>query len=209
MGSDFICKECGYRSEVVSAIFQLEMSASYTHDGKDFRQHSLRVVGYTLNEDMDTALTVCPNCDNSGTVAECYNQIFICRNCGNDVDDKGGFCSYNSGIYCSRCYKKFKTSCEGCLMADECEIRIANLSKAARIKESLKAKDVPGYEPDIHGGISLSLDSVRMEATPDRPTRHYARDTSTFSSDSTGNAWSVPTIGEVDDDNISEDDDDE
>ena len=215
MSSDFVCKECSWRSEVVIAIFQLKMSASYTHDGKDFRQHSLRVTGYTLNEDMDTALTVCPNCENSGTVVECYDQVFICRNCGKDVDDKGGFCSYNSGTYCSICYKKFRSSCEGCGVSDACELRIANLSKANRLKESLRAKDVPKSELEMDDGISAILDfgeAVQSSEVPDRPTRQRgARDMSSFTTtNSAGNSWNMPMpiISEASDDEGVEVDDD-
>lgn len=193
MGSDFVCKKCDWRSEVVSAIFQIEMAASYGYDGRNYRQHSLRAIGYTLNEDMDTAVTVCPNCGNTGTVAESYDQILICRNCGKDADDKGGFCSYSSTTYCSRCYKKFKGNCEGCVDNDTCELRKTHLTRAERIKEAAKTKDTSEFVSDIHSEMPstelrepLNLDVARVEEeVSNRPSRVRGR------MSSVGTTWSA------------------
>ena len=217
MSSDFVCKECGWRSEVVSAAFQIEMAASYVHDGLNFRQHSLRAIGYTLNEDMDTAITVCPNCGNTGTVAESYNQIFICRNCGKDTDDKGGFCSYNAAMYCSRCYKKFKITCEGCVDKGACELRKINLSKTERIKEAAKTKDTSksvSEMPSTELREPLNFDAVRVEeemsSRPPRVMREHARDTSVFtSSDSSVGGWNTVQAVVADEDDSSEEEEDE
>ncbi len=97
-------------------------------------------------------------------------------------------------------------------MSDECELRIANLSKTERIKESLKAKDAPESESEMDDVISAVSDfneAVRSPEVPDRPSRIYARDTSSLSSGDSSIGWTMPVAGTADDDSISEVDDDE
>lgn len=125
MSSDFECKECKFRLKDFDAIFMLEMAANYSHDGKNFRQQALRVVGCTLDDNMSTTITRCVNCGTEGTVVEVYTIILVCRNCGNDVhpsENGGGYCDYNGGVYCSRCYKSVQVNCINCVRRSKCAL---------------------------------------------------------------------------------------
>lgn len=159
--SVFVCKNCKARLPSVDAIFAIEMAANYWHDGRDFRQQSLRVTGCTLSEDMSTAITSCPNCGEVGVIADCYDLVPICRKCGNEATD-GGFCSYNGGVYCNRCYKGFKSACEPCARNDTCELYEANLSVKTKMLRKNRSSESNDSEDGPRHRVEINMDPLRF-----------------------------------------------